>query len=211
MAKDPAFLFYPNDWVGGTMGMTFEEKGAYMEILMLQFNRGHMTEHMIGQTVGQLFGQIKDKFIQDADGLWYNERLDIEKEKRKNYTQSRFNNKKGINQYKENTGHTTTHMSSHMVNVNEDVNINKEKDKKEVIPTKEEFINYCKSIYNNSDKNFEDYKFSIELKYDSWILNGWKDGKDSKIKNWKSKINNTIPYLTTNNKPIVKKAIQPYF
>ena len=98
-----------------------------------------------------------------------------------------------------------------MVNVNEDVIINKEKDKKEVIPTKEEFINYCKNIYNNSDKNFDDYKFSIELKYDSWILNGWKDGKDSKIKNWKSKINNTIPYLTTNNKPIVKKAIQPYF
>jgi uncharacterized protein YdaU (DUF1376 family) len=53
MAKDPAFLFYPNDWIGGTMGMTFEEKGAYMEILMMQFNRGHMTSHMVGQTVGQ--------------------------------------------------------------------------------------------------------------------------------------------------------------
>ena len=35
MAKDPAFLFYPGDWIGGTMGMTFEEKGAYMEILMM--------------------------------------------------------------------------------------------------------------------------------------------------------------------------------
>ena len=46
--KDPAFLFYPNDWIGGTMGMTFEEKGAYMELLILQFNRGHMTTHMIG-------------------------------------------------------------------------------------------------------------------------------------------------------------------
>jgi len=26
MSKDPAFLFYPNDYIGGTMGMTFEEK-----------------------------------------------------------------------------------------------------------------------------------------------------------------------------------------
>ena len=75
MAKDPAFLFYPNDWIGGTMGMTFEEKGAYMELLMLQFNRGHMTEHMIGLTIGQMFGRIKDKFIQDKEGLWYNDRL----------------------------------------------------------------------------------------------------------------------------------------
>jgi uncharacterized protein YdaU (DUF1376 family) len=39
MAKDPAFLFYPTDWLGGTMGMTFEQKGAYMNFLMLQFNK----------------------------------------------------------------------------------------------------------------------------------------------------------------------------
>jgi hypothetical protein len=57
--KDPAFLFYPNDWIGGTMGMTFEEKGAYMELLMMQFNRGHMTSHMIAQTVGQLWVKPK--------------------------------------------------------------------------------------------------------------------------------------------------------
>lgn len=116
MAKDPAFLFYPNDWIGGTMGMTFEEKGAYIELLMMQFNRGHMTEHMIGLTIGQTFGRIKDKFIQDSDGLWYNERLDIEKEKRKSYVQSRFNNKKGTNQYEKKEGHMSNHM--------EDVNVN---------------------------------------------------------------------------------------
>lgn len=118
MAKDPAFLFYPNDWLGGTMGMTFEEKGAYMELLMLQFNRGHMTEHMIGQAIGQLFGQIKDKFLVDKDGLYYNERLEIEKEKRKSYTASRSNNRNGINQYSKKSGH----MSSHMGNVNENRN-----------------------------------------------------------------------------------------
>ena len=43
MAKDPAFLFYPNDYMGGTLGMTLEEKGAYMELLILQFNKGHFT------------------------------------------------------------------------------------------------------------------------------------------------------------------------
>lgn len=120
MSKDPAFLFYPNDYLGGTMGMTFEEKGAYIELLMLQFNRGHMTEHMIGHTVGQLWKNIKDKFIQDPTGLWYNVRLDEEKSKRMAFTQSRRNNIKGVNQ------HTLGHMTSHMdnVNVNEDKNIN---------------------------------------------------------------------------------------
>ena len=118
MAKDPAFLFYPNDYIGGTMGMTFEEKGAYIEILMLQFNRGHMTLHMIGQLVGQLWESIKCKFVQDEQGLWYNIRLDQEKDKRMSFTQSRRNNIKGLNQ------HTIGHMTSHMENENEDVNRN---------------------------------------------------------------------------------------
>ncbi len=119
MAKDPAFLFYPNDYIGGTMGMSFEEKGAYMELLMLQFNRGHMTEHMIGQAIGQLWVNVKVKFRQDDKGLYYNERLDEEQIKRKNYTKSRNNNRLGLNQYCKSGGHMTPHMENENKDVNE--------------------------------------------------------------------------------------------
>lgn len=121
MSKDPAFLFYPGDWLGGTLGMTFEEKGAYMELLMLQFNRGHMTSHMIGQVVGQLWVKLQDKFIQDEDGLWYNKRLDDEKEKRKRFVSSRKNNKTGKNQHnktEKDLGHMTYHMENENINEN---------------------------------------------------------------------------------------------
>ena len=37
MAKDPRFNFYPDNWSGGTKRMTFEQKGAYMELLLLNF------------------------------------------------------------------------------------------------------------------------------------------------------------------------------
>lgn len=124
MAKDPAFLFYPGDWLGGTIGMTFEQKGAYMELLMMQFTRGHMTSDMIGQVVGHHWDTLKDKFKQDDDGLWYNERLDIEKEKRKNFVDSRKNNISGQNQHtktKKNKTHMNGHMTSHMENRNEDL------------------------------------------------------------------------------------------
>jgi uncharacterized protein YdaU (DUF1376 family) len=127
MAKDPAFLFYPNDWIGGTMGMSFEEKGAYIELLMMQFNRGHMTTHMIGQVVGQIWDKIKHKFIQDEQGNWFNERLELEKEKRKNFTKSRRNNISGNNQHKKqknNVAHMDGHMTTHMENENENVNEN---------------------------------------------------------------------------------------
>jgi uncharacterized protein YdaU (DUF1376 family) len=125
MAKDPAFLFYPNDWLGGTIGMTFEEKGAYMELLMMQFNRGHMTSHMCGQVVGQIWDNIKDKFVQDEKVLWYNKRLEEEQENRKNFTNSRKNNLSGTNQYTKKdkkTGHKNGHMTSHMEDEDEDVN-----------------------------------------------------------------------------------------
>ncbi len=118
MAKDPAFLFYPNDWIGGTMGMSFEEKGAYMELLMMQFNRGHMTKHMMGHTVGQLLDKVLDKFTQDDKGLYFNKRLEEEQIKRKSFVNSRLNNKNGANQYSKKTGH----MSNHMEDVNENTN-----------------------------------------------------------------------------------------
>ena len=144
MAKDPAFLFYPNDWIGGTMGMTFEEKGAYMELLMMQFNRGHMTTHMIGQTVGQLWDKIQDKFVQDDEGKWYNERLEEEKSKRKNFVKSRNNNLSGVNQHtkkkEKKEGHVGGHMSTHMENENVNVNNRVVKDLK----TREE--NFYKEI-----------------------------------------------------------------
>ena len=169
--KDPAFLFYPNDWIGGTMGMTFEEKGAYMELLMMQFNRGHMTTHMIGQTVGQLWDKIKDKFEMDDCGLYFNRRLEIEKEKRKAFTESRRNNIKGENQHTKKEGHKNGHMTSHM----EDENTNRIVFIK---PTIEEIELYCTERKNNVDpkKWFNFYE-----------AKGWMIGKN-KMKNWKAAI-----------------------
>jgi hypothetical protein len=138
MAKDPAFLFYPGDWLGGTIGMTLEEKGAYIEVLILQFNRGHMSEHMIERIIGHNWQHIKQKFKQDSQGLFYNERLEFEKNKRQNYTESRRGNRLSKKDEEEQTeiqskksGHKInistsydSHMLQHMENENENENIN---------------------------------------------------------------------------------------
>lgn len=130
--KDPAFLFYPNDYIGGTMGMTFEEKGAYIELLMLQFNRGHMTEHMIAHTVGHLWESVRDKFEQDADGRWWNRRLEEEQIKRANYTASRKNNRgggaKNKSEKNKDIKHTHEHKRQHMSQHMEDEDVNENKD-----------------------------------------------------------------------------------
>lgn len=112
MAKDPAFLFYPGDWISGTMYLDFECKGAYMELLMLQFNKGHMTDHMIKHVLGHKYDHIwpliSDKF-QHEDGKYWNNRLAVEKEKRIKFSESRRKNKMSSKDM-------TTHMKSHMEN-----------------------------------------------------------------------------------------------
>lgn len=90
MAKDPAFLFYPDDFSGGTKGMTIEEKGAYMELLIFQFNnKGRFTlreaQRVLGMDVfNRVWEYLVCKFIDD-NGNYFNERLRVEIEKRAAY------------------------------------------------------------------------------------------------------------------------------
>jgi uncharacterized protein YdaU (DUF1376 family) len=120
MAKDPAFLFYPGDWLGGTMGMTLEQKGAYLELLILQFNNGKFTKAQAKQVLSICFDvawpMLELKFSTDGNFFW-NQRLGEEIEKRKNYTNSRRINALSSKDKK--------HMHKHMENENENENESK--------------------------------------------------------------------------------------
>jgi hypothetical protein len=66
---------------------------------------------------------------------------------------------------------------------------------KETIPRIDEFLDYCKKNLEQNKLNYELYEYSIKSKYDTWVVNGWKDGHNKQIKDWKGKIRNTIPFL----------------
>lgn len=68
------------------------------------------------------------------------------------------------------------------------------------IPTFEIFMNYA--LENDMNINLN----ALELKYKSWVENGWNDGNNKPIKNWKSKLLNTIAYLPKNNVSLRKTA-----
>jgi hypothetical protein len=57
------------------------------------------------------------------------------------------------------------------------------------IPELSEFLAFA--IQECSNINQDDVKH----KYKSWVMNEWKDGNDKPIKNWKTKLLNTIPHL----------------
>jgi len=131
MGKDPAFLFYPNDYLGGTMGMTLEEKGGYMELLMMQFNLGKFTEAQAKQVLSICFDvawpMLKLKFETDGTFYW-NKRLATEIQKRKDFSESRRINASGPKTKKESKSKlkaSAKHMPKHMENRNENRNISK--------------------------------------------------------------------------------------
>lgn len=87
MSKDPAFLFYTNDFLSGISDLTMEERGQFITLLCLQHQKGRLTNKMITISCGNAAADVLDKFIKDPDGLYYNERLEIEIEKRKQHAE----------------------------------------------------------------------------------------------------------------------------
>lgn len=96
MAKDPAFLFYPEAFLGGISDLTMEERGQYITLLCYQHQKGVVSEKTIRLSVGSVSVDVMKKFIKDENGDYYNERLRHEIEKRSKFAESRKENgKKG--------------------------------------------------------------------------------------------------------------------
>lgn len=115
MAKDPAFLFYPGDWLGGTTRFSRHQKGCYIDLLMSQFNDGPLSLEDVKTVLGIDFeshwqSKLKAKFQVDDEGRFFNKKLADEVYRRKNWTESRRLNR---------NSHMKQHMSPHMETGNE--------------------------------------------------------------------------------------------
>lgn len=77
MAKDPAFLFYPQDFIMGTMHFSNEQIGIYIKLLCFQHQHGGIIDR---ETFCSFTGEhkiIERKFVSTPDGF-YNARLLME-------------------------------------------------------------------------------------------------------------------------------------
>lgn len=93
--KDPAFLFYSDNFLSGTMFFSDEQTGKYIRLLCAQHLTGHLDEKDMILICKSHDDRIWSKFIKDGDGKYYNERLELEINRRKAYIESRSKNKKG--------------------------------------------------------------------------------------------------------------------
>lgn len=158
--NDPAVLFYTSDFLTGVIDMTMEERGQYITLLCYQHQKGHIKEETIRLLVGYVSVNVMKHFQQDKDGLYFNERMEIETEKRHNFTESRRNNGKkgGRPKLKEPNDKpkknlVVNHKDNLMGNENEDENIN--------------------DIYSYIESNFNRLLSPVEYE----VVSQWKDNE----------------------------------
>lgn len=119
MAKDPAFLFYYQDFLVGTAFMSNEQCGAYIRILCHMADKGTMTEEhmMIICNCQNIFDAIIGKFERRQDGRIFHKRIQAEVEKRRKYVESRKNNRSAGEKI-------SSSYDQHMENENDNANQN---------------------------------------------------------------------------------------
>ena len=94
MGKDPAVLFYTSDFLSGTSFFTNEQRGQYILLLCQQHQLRRIPKNHMINICKSHDSPVMAKFTQDKDG-YYNERMELEAQKRKEFCLSRSNNKSG--------------------------------------------------------------------------------------------------------------------
>lgn len=164
MAKDPAFLFYSQDFIVGIQTMDFEERGKYITILSQMHQQGRLSEKTIRFLVGNISDTLKSKFSIDENGLWFNKRLEIETEKRNKFVESRRNNGFNGGRPKNKIKPNGKPKNNHKVNLMEDENVNENVIKNEIIlPFQtENFINVW-SVWKDYKKREHRFTYKTEI------------------------------------------------
>ena len=207
MAKNPSFSFYTSDFLTETTFLSFEDKGKLITLFCLQHQLGHLSKEQIQKVCGDLSAEVMNFFQLDAEGKYFCEKIDIAKEKRKNFINkqknniskrwNKFGNTKPIpNEYQTDTINGKG-LEIPLENENENENeiekdneeektekgnkVVRKKGKPFIKPTKKEVLEFA-----NTEKLRTDI---VDKWFNHYEANGWKVGQNS-MKNWKASYRN---------------------
>lgn len=191
MAKDPAFLFYYQDFIVGTLFMSNEETGVYIKTLCHLADKGTITDVqivMLCEKNTDMALTIMDKLEIITEGVYCSKRLSIEVDKRKAFAESRRKNREGKKKKKADKICKT--YDTHMEDENENINRVKDRElifKKEVLELKQfpqailyEFLEYWTEQNKSGTKmRFEmERTWNLKRRLSRWANNNF--GKSDK-------------------------------
>jgi len=221
--KDPAFLFYSQDWIVGTSFMTMEERGQYITLLALIHQHGHLSPERVGLVLGYGLGKpnlsIQSKFQIDENGCWFNERLDAEIQKRAKYIDKQVDNGKKGGRPKTQTKPKDNPTTNPNTNPNESISFSSsfsnKKDSNTDFPPQFS-IEHCITVAMNDDRwvkankvKEQDLKqFNLTLEKRGIYQKNPADYK-THFANWRSggkkEYENIPPHMVNHGGPILKR------
>ena len=213
MAKDPAFLFYPGDYLRDTQCLSEPVQVAYDRIMCEHMRNICISQQQLNFFTKRLTPDEKSELemvLTKVEGgfqiAWVAESIC----KRKDYSKSRSENRKG--KTKEDMKNISKTYVEHMVNENEIENKdlivieNKEKSVQFQKPTESEISDHLLSIYPDANKEGL-IRFSQKF-WSHYENNGWKVGKN-KMKNWKLAFPQWTETLQKDLFPGIQKPMTP--
>ena len=196
MAKElPYFKFETSEWDNGTIQMcSRESKGLFIDLCSMYWARlGDVKTKLAVQKLCNGNANALQELIEEEIIYVIEDKIIIHF---LDYQLKEFNavsdkRKKAANKrWEQDTDKQDVNASALQVQSKSNaIREEKIREDKNKIPTFIEFRDYA--LQNKPLANIKDLK----LKYDSWVANGWKDGNNKKIVNWKSKILNTLPFI----------------
>jgi len=191
MSKLPYIQLFPADFLEDAMMMSNEEVGIYIKMICQSHIQKEIPKKRLPFLAqvdwNDLSSFIQDKFIDTGESV-VNKRVHKSIIKHENFIEKqRINGAKG--------GRPKTQKKLSNSNSNSNTISNTNSKRKYIPETLENFLEYGNTILTQLNKNPEEYDFSLRAKFQTWSDDGWKDGHGKDIKNWKNKLNATIPYL----------------
>ncbi len=210
MSKDPAFLFYSQDFFTGVATLTNEQVGKYIRLLCLQHQKGLLTEKDMLFICGSYDEDIFCKFKQDSDGKYFNVRLRKEVDKRFEYSKSRSKNRSSS---KSDTNQNND--SNHMINICSTYDNHMENENEnEIIEDRIRGLGKRKGGYEYPNLEqvksyFLDNGYSEQSAvkaFNYYSVAGWKDSNGKQVRNWKQKMQ-SVWFKDENKKPSGSSSI----
>ena len=177
-----------------------EERGMYITLLCFC----HQTQtipkkrvpFIVQKTWEELSDELKSKFLEIDGGIENKEINKLLSERDQYIERQRVNGAKGGRPKTQKKVSNSISISNSTTNpISNSISNSK---KNIYVPSEKEFMDYSLTVIKQLKKNPEEFDFSLRAKYESWLDDNWKDGFGKPIKNWKNKVNNTIPHLKAN-------------
>lgn len=174
--KAPAFQFYAQDFLTGTLDMTMEEKGIYITLLSIQWSKGEIPKERLGLLIHREWDGVPDlvkKKFTDLGDTVRNERLYLAKVKMDEFREKqRVNGLKGGRPKTQNKTNKNPNKSSSIEDRSKKIEVRKKKKDIEVeLPFASEIFSETWNAFLKMKWDVKKFKYKSEESMKRQLLN----------------------------------------